>query len=130
MYSRFHTTAVLSFLGISLCVLQEAAPYIPKGVDTDYREPYRPQFHFSPKSEWMNDINALIYKDGVYHMIYQWGRKVRHGGYATSRDLLHWDDKGVVLVPEGTFLPDEAERNANGDQVFSGSGVLPATLVT
>ncbi|NQV34985.1 MAG: glycoside hydrolase family 32 protein, partial [Phycisphaeraceae bacterium] len=34
----------------------------PKGID--YSENFRGQFHFSPKSEWMNDINALMYLDG------------------------------------------------------------------
>ena len=103
-------------------LLVATPPYQPAG-DTDYREAYRPQFHFSPKSEWMNDINALIYQDGIYHMIYQWGEKIRHGGYSSSLDLLHWEDHGVALVPERTFLPKEAVRNATGAEVFSGSGV-------
>ncbi len=100
-----------------------AEPYLPGPFDQSYREDWRPQFHFSPRVEWMNDINALIYEDGTYHMLYQWGKAVRHGGYATSKDLLHWDDKGVALVPQRTFLPEEATRNVSGDQVFSGSGV-------
>lgn len=100
-----------------------AEPFVPGPFDQNYREDWRPQFHFSPRVEWMNDINALIYEDGIYHMLYQWGKKVRHGGYATSKDLLHWEDKGVALVPQRTFLPDDAVRNVSGDQVFSGSGV-------
>ena len=94
----------------------------PKG--SYYKEPFRGQYHFSPKTEWMNDINALIYLDGKYHMIYQWGKKIRHGGYATSRDLLHWKDEGVALIPQETFLPKEAARNVSGAQVYSGSGVV------
>ena len=43
---------------------------------SDYQEPYRPQFHFSPQNGWMNDINALWYLDGKYHMLYQWGKKI------------------------------------------------------
>jgi levanase/fructan beta-fructosidase len=99
-----------------------APPYDP--YTKPYQEKWRPQFHFSPKVEWMNDINALVYQDGVYHMIYQWGKSIRHGGYATSSDLVHWDDKGVALVPQGTFLPAEAVRNVSGHQVYSGSGIL------
>lgn len=101
-----------------------AAPYNPHKIHSEYKEDWRPQFHFSPKNEWMNDINALIYHNGVYHMLYQWGRSKRHGGYATSKDLLHWVDQGVALVPQGTFLPAEATRNVSGEQVFSGSGVF------
>ena len=37
-----------------------------------YKEPYRPQIHFTPKSGWMNDPNGLIYLDGVYHMFFQY----------------------------------------------------------
>ncbi|MBL7133930.1 MAG: glycoside hydrolase family 32 protein [Phycisphaerae bacterium] len=94
----------------------------PQGIN--YRENYRGQYHFSPKTGWMNDINALVYHDGKYHMIYQWGKKIRHGGYATSRDLLHWDDRGVALIPQDSRLPKEAVRNVSGSQVFSGSGVV------
>jgi fructan beta-fructosidase len=94
----------------------------PKGID--YSENYRGQYHFSPKSEWMNDINALMYVDGTYHMLYQWGKKIRHGGYATSSDLLYWTDRGVALIPQESFLPPAAQRNVSGAQVYSGSGVV------
>ena len=100
------------------------AQYDPHSRDIDYTEPYRGQDHFSPKSEWMNDINALMYHDGKYHMIYQWGERIRHGGYATSKDLLHWTDEGVALIPQKSFLPKEAKRNVSGAQVYSGSGVV------
>ena len=89
-----------------------------------YRVDYRPQFHFSPKTEWMNDINALWYVNGTYHMIYQWGLSQRHGGYATSQDLLHWEDKGVALIGQQSFLPKDAPRAFSGDQIYSGSGVV------
>lgn len=100
-----------------------APPYNPHKKPSDYTENYRGQFHFSPKSEWMNDINGLVYQNGTYHMLYQWGKKVRHGGYATSKDLLHWKDEGVALIPVGTFLPKDT-INVSGDHVYSGSAVL------
>ena len=99
------------------------AQYDPHPKNVTYTENFRGQFHFSPKSEWMNDINALMYHDGKYHMIYQWGKRIRHGGYATSKDLVHWTDEGVALIPQKTFLPAET-RNVSGDQVYSGSGVV------
>ena len=98
--------------------------YDPHPQEIDYYENYRGQYHFSPKSEWMNDINALIYLDGKYHMLYQWGESIRHGGYATSPDLLHWTDQGVALIPQQSFLPKEAIRNVSGAQIYSGSGVI------
>ena len=33
-----------------------------------YQEPFRPQFHFSPREKWMNDPNGLVYSEGVYHL--------------------------------------------------------------
>jgi len=72
----------------------------------------------------MNDINGLVYQGGKYHMIYQWGKAIRHGGYATSSDLLHWKDEGVALIPQKSFLPVDAVRNVSGDQVYSGSAVV------
>ncbi len=100
------------------------AQYYPHDESIDYREDYRGQYHFSPRSEWMNDINGLVFQDGKYHMIYQWGKAIRHGGYATSTDLLHWKDEGVALIPQKSFLPEKAVRNVSGDQVYSGSAVV------
>jgi levanase/fructan beta-fructosidase len=114
---------------LALMILVAAGPsgvaqYNPHPEGIDYRERYRPQYHFSPKSEWMNDINGLMYHDGKYHMIYQWGEAKRHGGYATSTNLLHWKDEGVALIPQKSFLPKDAKRNVSGAEVYSGSGVV------
>ena len=123
MYIKKSSIVLLS---ISLIFISNfsIAQYYPHKSNIDYKENYRGQYHFSPKSEWMNDINGLVYQGGKYHMIYQWGRKIRHGGYATSSDLLHWEDKGVALIPQKSFLPAEAKRNVMGDQVYSGSAVV------
>jgi len=106
---------------ISFCTTANAQ-YYPHPVD--YTENFRGQYHFSPKTEWMNDINGLVYQGGKYHMIYQWGKTIRHGGYATSTDLVHWKDEGVALIPQNSFLPRNVERNVSGKQVFSGSAVV------
>lgn len=120
MNSKHFLTVFLLLSGsIILC-----AQYYPHDESIDYREDYRGQYHFSPRSEWMNDINGLVYQDGKYHMIYQWGRAIRHGGYASSPDLMHWKDEGVALIPQKSFLPAEAVRNVSGDQVYSGSAVV------
>ncbi len=92
-----------------------------------YRETFRGQFHFSPRHGWMNDINGLVYQGGKYHMTYQWGKDlpgVRHGGYATSPDLVHWTDHGPTLIPQKSDLPQSFVRNVSGEHVFSGSAVV------
>lgn len=72
---------------------------------TNYDEPYRPQFHFSPKVGWMNDINGVWFYNGVYHVSYQanphgleWANM--HWGHATSTDMMHWVEQPVMLEPD------------------------------
>ncbi len=83
----------------------------------DYDQPYRPQFHFSPREHWTNDPNGLVYFDGEYHLFYQynpradvWGHM--SWGHAVSGDLLHWQELPVAL-------PEE-----NGIMIFTGSTVV------
>jgi fructan beta-fructosidase len=72
---------------------------------SDYREPHRNQYHFSPDSMWMNDPNGMVYHDGKYHLFYQyypdstvWGPM--HWGHAVSSDLVHWTHKSIALYPD------------------------------
>jgi len=104
--------------------MHKSKNYNPHNDKIDYQEDFRGQFHFSPKSGWMNDINGLVYHGGKFHMIYQWGKAIRHGGYATSRDLIHWNDEGIALIPKNTFLTKDAIPNSTGDEIFSGSAVV------
>lgn len=70
-----------------------------------YKEPFRPQFHFSPKTNWINDPNGLLYYKGEYHMFYQhnpfgnvWGHMT--WGHATSKDLIHWKHLPIAIPEE------------------------------
>ena len=116
----FYILCIL-FIGMQATVYGQ---FKPQDNNVNYTENFRGQYHFSPKTGWMNDINGLVYKGGKYNMIYKWGEQVRHGGYATSTDLIHWKDEGIALIPLKSDLPDTAIRNAACNEVFSGSAVV------
>ena len=80
-------------------------------------EHYRPQIHFTPARNWMNDPNGMVYADGKYHLFYQynpqgndWGNM--SWGHAISTDLIHWTEQAVAMT-----------RDELGD-IFSGSAVI------
>ena len=82
-----------------------------------YKEKFRPQFHFSPPQQWMNDPNGMVFQDGVYHLFYQhypdsnvWGPM--HWGHATSEDMIHWAHQPIALYPDSLGY------------IFSGSAVF------
>jgi len=72
------------------------------------RQPYRPQFHFSPPRNWMNDPNGLVYDEGEYHLFYQHNpaamvhgaERPMHWGHAVSDDLVRWTHLPIALAPD------------------------------
>ena len=69
------------------------------------KESFRPVYHHTPAYGWMNDPNGMFYKDGVYHLYFQynpygsvWGNM--HWGHSTSTDLMHWKFEGGAIVPD------------------------------
>ena len=84
---------------------------------TDRETRFRPLFHHTPEYGWMNDPNGMFYKDGVWHLYYQYnpyGSKWQNmsWGHSTSSDLVNWEHKPVALRPDGL------------GSIFSGSCVV------
>ena len=74
--------------------------------DTSNREKYRPAFHHTPLYGWMNDPNGMFYKDGVWHLYYQYnpyGSKWQNmsWGHSSSTDLVNWTHEPVAIMPNG-----------------------------
>lgn len=74
--------------------------------DTDNREKYRPAFHHTPLYGWMNDPNGMFYKDGRWHLYYQYnpyGSKWQNmtWGHSVSSDLVNWEHLPEAIRPNG-----------------------------
>ncbi len=82
-------------------------------------EPYRPQFHFSPEINFMNDPNGLIYdpSNGTWHMYFQYSPQLPNmgnqtWGHAQSKDLVTWEEMPVAIPMDDLGA------------IFSGSAVV------
>ncbi|MEO6815937.1 MAG: glycoside hydrolase family 32 protein [Edaphobacter sp.] len=77
------------------------------GADTLYKERNRPQFHFTVKRGWSNDVNGPIFYKGQYHMFWQafpygvdWDTGFMCWGHAVSKDMVHWEELSPALMPD------------------------------
>lgn len=84
-----------------------------------YTEAYRPQFHFTTPTNWINDPNGLVYANGEYHLFFQynpfgdqWGHM--SWGHAISTDLVQWQHRPVAIP----------ELETSKTMIFSGSAVV------
>ena len=86
-------------------------------ISTANVEKYRPAYHHTPLYGWMNDPNGMFYKDGEWHLYYQWnpyGSKWQNmtWGHSSSSDLINWTSHPAAIEPNGL------------GSVFSGSSTI------
>jgi fructan beta-fructosidase len=76
-----------------------------EGASSIYKERNRPQFHFTVKRGWSNDVNGPIFYKGQFHLFWQafsfgvkWDTGFMYWGHAVSKDLIHWQEMAPALM--------------------------------
>nr|MCU0355933.1 glycoside hydrolase family 32 protein [Cytophagales bacterium] len=93
-------------------------------------------FHFTPRQNWMNDPNGMVYYKGTYHLFFQhypeepkWGPM--HWGHATSRDMVHWQEQPIALYPDslGWIFSGSVVVDYNNTSGFGKNGAVPLVAI-
>lgn len=92
---------------------------------------YRLGYHIMAPANWINDPNGLVQFKGEYHVFYQhhpysvnWGPM--HWGHVKSKDLVHWEQLPVALMPgdpcdiEGCFSGSAVDNNGELNLIYTG----------
>lgn len=93
-----------------------------KSIIADTAQTYRPLYHFTTDSNWINDPNGLVYFNGKYHLFAQynpfgnvWGHM--SWAHAVSNDLFTWNEWPLAL-------PEIKNADSTSTMIFSGSAVV------
>ena len=93
--------------------------------DTTNSEKFRPLYHHTPTYGWMNDPNGMFYKDGVWHLYFQYnpyGSQWENmtWGHSTSRDLIHWEAQPLAIEADwlGAIFSGSCVTNGNDVVAF------------
>ena len=99
--------------------------------DTKNVEKHRPVYHHTPQYGWMNAPNGMFYKDGVWHLCYQfnpYGSQWENmtWGHSTSTDLVHWKAEPTAITPDalGTIFSGCCVVDKNNTAGFGNDAVI------
>ena len=114
MKSSYNTLILIILLFFFVSAKSEKQPF---------NESNRPQIHFTPEKNWINDPNGLIFFEGEYHLFYQhnpfgneWG--YMHWGHAIGTDLVHWQHQAIAITP------DNDSKDKENCTAWSGSAIV------
>jgi beta-fructofuranosidase len=90
-------------------------------------DPQRPQYHFLPRANWLNDPNGPIFWNGYHHLFYQYSSSIepqgpKYWGHARSEDMVYWEHLPIAFAPT-VGGPDK-------DGCWSGSAFVNAGVPT
>ena len=95
-------------------------------------EKFRPQIHFTPDKNWVNDPNGMVYYKGKYHLFFQHSPNSTvwsdiSWGHATSNDLVHWERKPIAIYPDslGLIFSGSAVVDKNNSSGLGKNGIIP-----
>lgn len=97
---------------------------------------FRPNFHFTPEKNWMNDPNGMFYYNGYFHLYFQhypegntWGPM--HWGHAISTDMVTWKEQPIALYPDekGYIFSGSAVVDRQNTSGFGKDGKIPVVAM-
>ncbi|HLO45845.1 MAG TPA: glycoside hydrolase family 32 protein [Leadbetterella sp.] len=96
--------------------------FLVMAIVQSFAQDFRPNYHYTPPKNWVNDPNGLVYLDGEYHLFYQYnpfGDKWGHmsWGHAVSKDLVKWETLPLAL-------PEIQNGDGSTTMIFSGCVVV------
>lgn len=126
---------LISFIGCKELEKKEHKLFITETDSLEREEElFRPNYHFTPKANWMNDPNGMFFLNGKYHLYFQyypegnvWGPM--HWGHATSKDMIVWEEQPIALFPDkkGYIFSGSAVVDARNTSGF-GTDSIPAVV--
>jgi fructan beta-fructosidase len=116
-FTTAHPHVIRGLLTAARIAIVLLAIVLPALAQETYNEPWRPQFHFTPPKNFMNDPNGLVFYKGEYHLFYQYNAQgTRWGhmswGHAVSADMVHWKNLPVAIPEQPDYM------------IYSGSAVV------
>lgn len=119
MKQLFYSSIVISLLCFEACNTEQAKTV---SATDDTTVTYRPLYHFTTDSNWINDPNGLVYANGQFHVFAQYnpfGDKWGHmsWAHAVSTDLFSWNELPVAIA-------EEIGADSVANMIFSGSAVV------